>query len=158
MPYSRTQHMSTGTVLFAPFLGYDIAANALAVAFPALFISNGPVECLERMGRHESVPEAITMFGRETNHNNSSRFESGQQTASLLMMQIREIHTIIIIFVQAGAPTSSYPTANRESCETQAMDEVSQSSRISSILCISAINKGDAKAFRFQNLRDCKER
>ena len=48
------QKMSTGTFLFAPYLGHDVAAKALSVAFPALYIGNSPAKCLESIDCHKN--------------------------------------------------------------------------------------------------------
>ena len=49
--------MSASTFLFAPFLGYPVAAKALAVAFPALYIGNGPARYLESLRYFGNHPE-----------------------------------------------------------------------------------------------------
>ena len=51
------ERISAGTFLFAPFLGYPIAARALAVAFPALYIGNGPARYLESLRYFGNHPE-----------------------------------------------------------------------------------------------------
>lgn len=61
--------MSATTFLFAPFLCYDVAASALMVAFPALYIGNNPARYLESLRlRHyrpqPAIQEMIRVFHR----------------------------------------------------------------------------------------------
>ena len=49
--------MSPSTLLFAPFLPFDITASALAGAFPALYIGNSPAAYLEMLGAHRINPK-----------------------------------------------------------------------------------------------------
>ena len=51
------ERISASTFLFAPFLVYPVAAKALAVAFPALYIGNGPARCLESLRYLGNHPE-----------------------------------------------------------------------------------------------------
>ena len=51
------ERISASTFLFAPFLAYPVAAKALAVAFPALYIGNGPARYLESLRYFGNHPE-----------------------------------------------------------------------------------------------------
>ena len=48
--------ISSHTFLFAPFLGYPVAASALTVAFPALYIGNSPDKYLESLRHYHKHP------------------------------------------------------------------------------------------------------
>ena len=49
--------MSTSTLLFAPFLGFDVTVSALAVAFPALYVGNSPAAYLGFLEAHRNNPK-----------------------------------------------------------------------------------------------------
>ena len=58
------EKMSASTFLFAPFLAYNVAASALAVSFPALYMGNSPAKVLEslRLPGANRVEETIEIF------------------------------------------------------------------------------------------------
>ena len=63
------EKMSANTFLFAPFLDYNVAASALMVAFPALYIGNSPDKCLGSLRLYHNHPkpefqERIRTFDR----------------------------------------------------------------------------------------------
>lgn len=62
------EKMSAETFLFAPFLPYDVAASALMVAFPALYIGNSPAKYLNSLRSFKytgpEIPEMMGTFER----------------------------------------------------------------------------------------------
>ena len=67
--------MTTSTFFFAPFIPYSVITDALAVAFPALYIGNSPAEVLWTIRRPEttdqwliSIVETLERFQSSTEH------------------------------------------------------------------------------------------
>lgn len=56
-------NMSTNTFVFAPFLGWNVIADAFKVAFPALFVGVGPATYLDALeSQRHFVPEDNTLY------------------------------------------------------------------------------------------------
>lgn len=57
------RHMSTSTFVFAPFLGWNVFAEALKKAFPALYIGADPATYLDVLeSQIQCVPDHNTMY------------------------------------------------------------------------------------------------